>query len=250
MRSVVLTAVAVALASAATVSAQVPDDVRALISRAMQAHGGEARLARYPAEQVRGRGIIVREGKPISFTVETAVQLPGQIKNVMQYEAEGQKGTLVQVLDGDKGWLSVNGVTTPFDEALLTETRETMYVHRLSRLTALLTDKDLQVVSWPEVKVNGLPALGIKVSCKGRPDVYLYFDKASGLLVMTQRRAYSSSLKKEVQREEQFSDYKEINGIKRPMKIIVFQDGAKFMEGEMLEIKQSEKLPDGTFAKP
>jgi hypothetical protein len=234
------------LTASATVRAQ--DNVKAIITKAIQAHGGEAALAKFSAEQARAKGSIFVDGKTIAFTAETSVQLPGQFKNVMQYEVQGKKGTLVQVLDGDKGWLSIDGDTKPLDGARLTETRETMYVHGAGRLLPLLKEA-FQLTMLPETKVNGQPALGIKVASKGHKDINLYFDKAAGLLVKTERRTLNNA-GKEVLQEEFFSDFKEINGVKRPMKITVVQDGNKFMEGEMTEIKQTDKLPPSTFAKP
>jgi hypothetical protein len=80
--------------------------------------------------------------------------------------------------------------------------------------------------------------------------VSLYFDKATGYLVHSTRKALDGSGKKEVQHEEFFTDFKDMNRIKRPTKILITQDGKKFMEGELVEIKPVAKFPEGTFAQP
>lgn len=226
------------------------DDLRAVIARAVQAHGGEDKLLQFKAEQVMARGTIQLGGDTISFTAETFVQLPNQFKNILRFMGKDRKGVLIQVLDGDKGWIRLDDQTTPFTDQLLAETKETMYLHRISRLTNLLRDNSFKLAALGESKINNLTVIGIKVSSAGHKDVHLYFDKTSGLLVKTERRALDSASKKEVLQEEFFSDFKEVNGIRRPMKIVVHQDGKKFMEGEMIDLKQVEKLDDSVFAKP
>ena len=241
---------ALGLLPAWTAPAVAQADPRAIVARAIAAHGGEAKLGQLNAEQAKTRGTVHLDGKTIPFTAETFVQLPSQFKNVMTYELQGKKGSLTQVLDGDKGWLSFDGNTKPLEEPLLSETRETMYAQRIARLLSLLKDKDIRLAGLPEVKVNDQPAVGVKVSTNGHKEISLYFDKASGLLVKIERRALNSEPKKEVRQEEFFSDFKEVNGVKRPMKIMVLQDGVKFLEGEMTEVKPTEKLPENIFAKP
>jgi hypothetical protein len=231
--------------------ARAQDDARAVIARAIEASGGAARLNQLATQQAKARGTVFPDDKTtIPFTAETFVQLPGQFKNVMTLDVQGKKLTLVQVLDGNQGWVSLDGKTTPLDEQMLAETKERLYADRLSRLTDLLKEGDFQLALLPDVAVNGQPAIGVKVVSKGHKDVSLYFDKATGLLVKSTRQALNTNQKKEVLQEEFYSDFKEIAGLKRPTKILVQQDGRKFMEGELLDVKPVDKFPEGTFARP
>ena len=47
-----------------------------------------------------------------------------------------------------------------------------------------------------------------------------------------------------------YSDYKEVDGIKRAMKTKILRDGKKFLEMETSDFKPVEKLDDKVFAKP
>jgi broad specificity phosphatase PhoE len=58
----------------------------------------------------------------------------------------------------------------------------------VSRLLPLLEDKKFELTSLPEATVLGKPAVGVNVRAKGKPDVKLYFDKQSSLLVKTEYR--------------------------------------------------------------
>lgn len=233
-----------------TTPLQAQNDPRALIKQAWQAHGGEGRLEQRPAEQLRSRGTMYIGDASVPFTVETLVQLPGQFKNVLQFEVEGRKGLLIQVLDGDKGWLSSNGQTQALSDSQLAEIRETLYAHKVSRLSSLLKDTDYKLTLLGEGKVNQFTVVGVKVAVLGHRDIQLFFDRDSLLLVKAERRAFSSLLAKEILREEFYGNYRDIDGLKRPMKIAVRQDGQPFTEIDVLEIRHSPRLPDKVFAKP
>ena len=55
---------------------------------------------------------------------------------------------------------------------------------------------------------------------------------------------------KEVTQEVLYSDYKEVDGIKHPMKITINRDGDKCLDGETTDLKLVEKLDESEFAKP
>jgi hypothetical protein len=55
---------------------------------------------------------------------------------------------------------------------------------------------------------------------------------------------------KEVVQETVFSDYKEINGVKMPMKEVIKRDGKNFVDGETFDVRLVEKLDDKIFGKP
>ena len=101
-----------------------------------------------------------------------------------------------------------------------------------------------------EVKVDGQPALGIRVSSKGHRDVNLYFDKAKGLLVKVETRDVDLLTGQEVTTEKIMSDYKEVGGLLRPSKVRVLRDGKKLMDLEMEEVKLVDKFDKEFFDKP
>ena len=62
------------------------------------------------------------------------------------------------------------------------------YAFGLALMPQRLRDADFQLSPAGEVKVNDRPALGLRVSRKGWPDVNVYFDKESGLVVKAATR--------------------------------------------------------------
>lgn len=240
------------LLAAGTASAQ--ETPRAILERAIKAHGGEERLSRVRADKVRLQGKLVMPGKDgpvaVPFTAETTVQLPSQFKNVVELNVSAdRKFTLVQILNGDKGYVTLDGQPQKLEPAALAEMRETMYVDRAVRLVPLLTDNGHELGALGEVKVNERPALGIKVSAKGRKDLRLFFDKETALLVKTEH-ILEDGMGKEVRQEGYYSDFKDLGGYRRPTKVAAFRDGKKVMEAELLDVKYFDKIDDAEFSKP
>jgi hypothetical protein len=231
--------------------ARAQEDAVAVIAKAIKAHGGAAKIDALGPEYTKAKGNTQVGTNEVPFTAETFLQLPDKVKIVINYQSDGAKSTLVQVANGNKGWYKLNGDVEPLDEQTLAETKETLYVDRVTRLTVLLKDRDaFKLSAVEETKVNGKPAAGVKVTSKGHRDVRLYFDKESGLLVKTERRAFDTNTRKEGLQEEVYSNFKEAAGVTRPMKVIFYQDGKKYMEAETTELKYVDKFDDTVFARP
>src|SRR5262249_14519420 len=149
------------------------------------------------------------------FTAAVSTQqLPGgdsQGKFVLDVEILGQKHTVAQVINGSKGWKSIDGQLSDLTDAEVQEMRRSAHVDRVTNLVDLLKDKGFTLTALGESKVNDQPVLGVKVSYQGQPDVTLYFDKNTSLLFKYDYREQDQTLKKEVLRETVLSDYRELD---------------------------------------
>jgi hypothetical protein len=225
------------------------EDARSLVARAIKAQGGTEKLDKIQADRVQVKGTIYLGETGAPFSGETLVRLPDKFKNVMNLKYNGQAHNVVQVLNGENAWIRIDGRTSEPDASILSVMKERMYIDRLIRLTPLLKDKQLELSPLKEIKVNDHPAAGVKIASRGQRDVNLYFDKENGFLVKAEYRTLNNQ-KREVLQEDYFSDYKEVGGFKRPMKLLAFQDGKKLMEAEITDAKYPEKIPDAEFARP
>jgi hypothetical protein len=223
--------------------------VTAIIQKAIKAHGGEEALNKYKAGTSRSKGRL-EVGTGLDFTQEMTYQLPNQFKEVLEIDVDGKKIPAVTVFNGEKGWVVVNGQFQDIDDKLLTELKEAGNLMRASRLTTLLQDRAFKLSSVGEAKVNGRAALGVRVESKGFRDVNLYFDKDTGLLLKTERRALDVASGQEVNEERVVVEYQKLEGMQSPKKVVVNRDGKKFMEAEVLEVKLLEKVDPQSFAKP
>ena len=140
-------------------------------------------------------------------------------------------------------------MTLNIDDKTKSEIKEQVYAEMIAGLT-LFQDKALQLSPLGEVNFEGRPTLGIRVSSKGHRDVNVYFDKENGLLIKLESRAVDLGSGQEVSQEKVFSDYKVIDGIMRPRKVVIFQDGKKLLDVQVIELKFLDRLDDSVFAKP
>lgn len=246
MRVILLVCVALGILAGSMGRSVAQDTPNALIEKSIQAHGGEQNLAKLKTASVKARGTYSLSAE-IAVTMETVYQLPGRFKKIEELELAGNKVTVITVLNGNKGWANAKGQTTELDAKLVTELKEGINHIRVMSLTPL-RDKPFQLSPLGEMKVNGRPALGIKVAVGGYRDIKVYFDKQTGLIAKLERRA--SFAGKEGTMEITFLDYQEYDGLKYPKKATVHADGKKLLEYETTELKFLDKVADNTFAKP
>jgi hypothetical protein len=220
---------------------------RAILERAIKAHGGQERLAKIRADQVKLRGVLFLDKKEVAFTAETWVQLPAQFKNVIKFTTD-REHVLVQILNGDQAYVTIDGQPEPVAEPALNEMRDTLLLDRAVRLVPLLTDGLFNLAVLEETKVHDRPAAGVKVQVKGRKEMRLYFDKETGLLAKTEHLIDEKG--KEVRQEEYYSDFKELGGFRRPTKVLALRNGIKIMEAQLIDVKYLDKIDEAEFAKP
>jgi hypothetical protein len=240
-----------ALGLAGPVSAQ--DDCRPIIEKAIKATGGPEKLAKLKATQSKSKGTLEVMGMTLEMTIEATIELPGRMKSVMDFDVMGIKINAVQVFNKDKAWIVVNanGVSqsVPVEDKLLNVFKEADHQQAIGTLVPLLNDKMYTLSPLGEIKIGERTAVGVKVAAKEHKDVNLFFDKDTGLLSRVEGPSVNSQME-EVSQESTFSEYKEFDGLKRPTKVQVKQDGKKVMDAEVLEIKFVDKFDDSEFAKP
>jgi outer membrane lipoprotein-sorting protein len=242
---------AVGFVFAAAVPARADDaaDARAIVEKAVKAHGGQEKLDKLPASTVAFKGTFHGMGEGIPLTGEVSVQGPDKQRVEMEIEAGGQKFPIVIILAGDKGWTKIGKDTTEFDKEQLAEANEQAYASWVATL-APLKGKQFKLATAGESEVEKEAALGVTVSSKGHRDVTLYFSKKTGLLVKWETTVKEEGSGKEVTQESFASEYKEVQGTQQAYKFVVKRSGKLHVEGEATKIELFEKLDASLFEKP
>jgi hypothetical protein len=233
--------------AAAPVRAQ-EDESRAVIDKAIKAHGGEKALAKVKAGQAKSKGTVHLMGG-LEYTGEDYFQSPDKFKQVINLTIGGKNFTQTIAYDGKKGWLQFNDTVKDLEDNLVNVVKESIYAENLARLLPL-KDKKYKLSPLGEVKVEGRDAVGVQVSLKGRKDVNLYFDKAKHLLLKTEMRIVDPQSEQEVTQAKLYLDYKETDGLQMPMKIRILKDGEKYVDAEITEWQVLDSLDASVFAKP
>lgn len=244
-----LVAAVVLLAGAWPGHALAQDSARNVVEKAVNAHGGKDKMARYTAVRTTTEGTTRVGGHAATFVAQSAAQLPGQMRNELTIDVAGVKISTLQVLNGDKGWVRVMGETQEVSGVTLAELQESLYAAGVESLTPLLDDSAYVLTSLPGRDVGKRPAVGVRIASKGHPDIDLFFDKKTGLLAASQRRSLSAD-GRDVTLETIYQDYKTFDEVKVATHLVVQHDGEKVMEGKVRAIRFIEKLDKREFVKP
>jgi hypothetical protein len=227
-------------------------DAKAVIQKAIDAHGGKEKIDKYPAAISKFKGEMSVSGLDMTFEGKGA-QGPNQYKIELVADVAGQKLTISQAVDGGKvkvkAMLAGMMLPQPEDEAAMEELKFALVNQEISQLTPLIANvKKYSIKSGPDEDVDGKKAATVDVTVKMDGDktkeVKLFFDKDSSLLVKYSRKGLSPGAGdgKEALQESVMSDFKVIEGVKVPMKVVNYSDGKKFMSMTQVEYKLLEKL--------
>src|SRR6516165_10043054 len=107
------------------------DDPKAIITKAIKAHGGEEKLTKYQATQSKGKGKADTQVGEIAFKTESFSMLPDKFKEVSEFEVMGQKVRMVSLFVGDKFTLEANGTEFPLPDKAKEGLKETGYQARV-----------------------------------------------------------------------------------------------------------------------
>jgi hypothetical protein len=225
-------------------------DARAVIERAVKAHGLKA--GGTPAvttwkEKIALDGL----GQALDLDTEWTVQAPDKLRLQMTVTVQGQAIDLLIVLNGEKMWFVANGLLQESPPPMLSEMLTDMNRMWATSLTPLLAGDEFQLATAKEKVVNGKPAAGVAVRNGKRPVVTLYFDKATGLLVKREATVKDPAADdKEVLEEVVVSDYKEAGGRKYHTKVVVTRDGKPFYRSDVSMPRAVERPDPKLFARP
>ena len=250
MRQFLLLSAAVCCLAGLGSQARTEDDTRAIIEKAVKAHGGLEKLVKLKkgGVQSRAKGKVNQFGG-IDITLETSAQ-DGKFRQVIEGEVANTKFKQIILSDGKKLQFFVNGKEYKLDDKKRThEVLEQAYAEKVIGLV-FLKDKGFKLSPLGELKVNEKPAVGVRVSSEGHRDVNLFFDKDTGLLVKTETRSIDFMSGEEQNQEKLLQDYKEREGFLQPTKVVVLRDGKELLSLEIEEVKIVERFDDDTFTKP
>ncbi len=230
------------LLTCADIAVSGDDDGRAIINKAIQAGGGEKKLAKFDSTIMKEKGTYYGMGDGLPYTSVIHMKRPNQFKMEIL-------GVFTLCVDGDKGWMKTDqGVTDMPKEELATQQigqKAGWIMHLLP-----LKDKAYSVKTDGTAKVGDMMTSVVVVSRKDFPTVRLYFDKKTDHVVKSQFKTKSSEQKgKDVTAEFYFSDFKTVDGVTMPHHIVLKHDGKLYVEADVTEMKAA-KLDAKTFAKP
>ena len=118
---------------------QAQADLKAVIKKAIVAHGGAKNLAKFKGASSKFKGTMELMGKTVEITGETSFQKPDKVRNAVTLNLNNMNIEVVTVYDGKKLWRSLQGTTTEIDdEKALQQIKESLQVEGAAGLSDFL----------------------------------------------------------------------------------------------------------------
>jgi hypothetical protein len=248
--STVAVLVGLALGVGAPARADDKDDAKAILDKAIKALGGEEKLSTFKAATWKGKGKVFAMDNEIEYSGEWAVQAPDRLRVVIKGEFMGQAFKRTQVLNGDKAYSKTSDEDTMTrDKDGVAESKRDFQMLWIPATILPLRGKAFKLETLGDEKIGDTPAVGLKVTGPGGKDFRIYFDKKTRLPIKMAAKVKAMG-GEEVDQEWLYSDFKEVQGIKKAMTVELKRDGKKFIEQKISDFKPAEKLDDKLFEKP
>jgi hypothetical protein len=226
------------------------DQARWLIQQAVAAHGGRDGLAATAGAYVtRGKGAMYPgDGVPRPFTFEYSHQDLTHTRLELHIAFKDGFIPSVRVLNGAAGWEQQGQMRRDLSAAELQQARQGAYESKVRLLYPLLEDPAFTLTPLGESYLGAHQAVGVRVAYPGEPEVRLYFDKSTGLLL---KSAAAETLQgRTVVREEYYGNYQEALGRKYPLEATFVLDGKKYLEIKTEEARAVDRIDPAQFTRP
>jgi outer membrane lipoprotein-sorting protein len=248
MRTCTILALAFSFTMVGSAQADEKLDAKAVVEKAIEAHGGEAELKKLQSNTAKIKGTIHIMGMELPFSGDVSAKGSDQLRVDIESKVGDQTFRIVHVLNRDKAWAKINDDVSEMDKDQLTETQEEAHNAFVTTLTPL-KDKAYTLSLAGEDKVKDQPVHIVLVSRKDRRDIKLFFDKKSHLLVKAEMRVKDEGSGEEMTEETFMEDYND-KGLRQPKKLTLKRDGKLYMEAEISDLKVDAKFDDKQFDKP
>jgi hypothetical protein len=222
-------------------------EVNAVLDKAIKALGGEEKLEKAKAHSWKAIGKMRFGENENVMTLETTTQGLDHVRRVLEGEFNGNQFRGVTVLAGDKGARKFGDNANEMDANAIANEKRATYLAIVPLTVLPLKSKDFKVAAAGEEKVDDKPAVGIKATGPDGKDFTLYFDKETGLPVKQVARVVGFRGNNEFTQETKFSEFKEMDGIKKATKVVSTRDGNPFQELQITEFKVLDRVDPATF---
>ncbi len=218
-------------------------DAGEILDRYLKAIGGEQKAAELTS--IAATGTYKAYAIPKQFKMEFYAKAPAQRTVIVRNLAEAD---LIDTFDGKEAWISQSPLLAPF-----TITERSGGEVDGARLTAALTFPAQIKKLLTQWRVAGPAAIDdrdltmVQGTLNGKFPVNLYFDDNSGLLVRTV--TYADSPVGLIPMQVDYSDYRDVNGLKIPCNMIVtWLDGKSVIQLD--DVKANVPIDPSKFARP
>jgi hypothetical protein len=225
------------------------DDPHVIVSKALDAVGGVAKLNRWNVGKVTYK--LSMPNSPIEgaeTTNEDTFQLPGHFKRVTHGEKNGEKGAYIWVLNNGSGWEKRDSSAPTEIVNPATERTRHLFAENIS--FAALVDSRVKLTVLGDAKVGDRAVVVVKAEPEGAAPVDCYFEKTTAFVLKFVKVGPDPRTKKDATLTTYLDDYKMIQGGMVPMRIRGFAGDQPLTDVLITDLQFYDKLDASEFAKP
>jgi outer membrane lipoprotein-sorting protein len=177
--------------------------------------------------------------------MEVYAKAPNQLTTIVHMNLEGHHDDSVRTYDGRSGWIAGPDKPVP----LMQLTGGNLEGARLDAIVSFPARVRQAFNQWQvsSTAIDDRDVYIVQGTIAGKPPVKFYFDEESGLLVRMVR--YSDSLVGRVPTQIDFTDYRDVSGIKMPFHwTTTWTDGQTNID--LSELQVNVPIDGAKFAKP
>jgi len=219
------------------------DEPSVIIDKYLKAIGGEQKAAALTS--VVAKGTFQTYGVPTKYALDLYAKAPAQRSVVVHNLAEAD---LIDTFDGKNAWISQSAQLAPL--SMMDRTDGEVDGARLTASLMFPAQIKTLLTEWrvgPPAEAGDRDLTMVQGTLNGKFPVNLYFDDETGLLVRTV--TFADSPVGFVPMQVDYSDYRDLNGLKVPYKeIITWLDGKSIIV--LNEIKANAPVDAAKFARP
>lgn len=216
-------------------------DMRALVTRAIEAKGGMALLRSIRTVKSESDMIVTTPQGNVKISATSYIRYPGQFR----VDAQGPDGIRVQTFDAGTAWIS-DGETVEEAPATFRSALQAGVQRDGIALLLALADERVSARRVPDVTLGGraMPALQADLPAAG--PVTIAFDPATGLLAYQRYGGVDG----EPTTEETFSDYRTVQGLQVAHQASVRREGQPPVQRIVRTFEYNVPLGPGLFTRP
>jgi len=217
---------------------------REILAEVVRAVGGREALARIRDVSIVGEATVSTPFGEFKGEQHLFVRLPDRLRT----EIRMPQMTIVQVLDGDSGWVRTPMGTQDVPAPLVKELRAALRRLFFSLLRAE-EQEGIAVSYLGSETVEGKPADVLQYA-EGEHVFKLYVEAASRLPLKLSYQGTDPFSGTRAEFEELYMDYREVAGVRYPFRTLTRQGGKRFAELVVSEVKINAGVPEDLFKRP
>jgi photosynthetic reaction center cytochrome c subunit len=212
-----------------------------ILQKYVQSVGGATQAAKLTSFVAKG----TYEGYD-SLSEKVPIEIYAKAPDELTTVVHTQQGDSVSTYDGTHGWVAAADKlmrVLPLSGGDL----EGAKMDACLWFPVQLNEQFKWHTGFPAVAIDDHPVEVVQATGAGNPGTKLYFDKQTGLLVRQVR--YSDTAVGVIPTQIDYSDYREVNGVKMPFHVVVtWTDGRSTIE--LSEIQPNVRVDPAKFAMP